>query len=688
MKKIIFTAGVLCLTLFIAACHDPYVDPDLIHTVTFSAEGGAFDSAGTSRITILTDAKGRVSNLPTATREETFNFEGWFTTGGTQVTAQTVFHDDALVVARWKNANAGEVDERGALAKFLEVWKNNLQGFEFTLSADETLSAQSLESASITSPITIILNGTQAVNALTLSGFGSLFTVGNNVTLKLRNIQLRGTGSNTASLIDINAGGKVIIENGTLITGNNTESTKHGGGITVNTGGVLEMPAGTTGRIYQNSSAHASDWLSGNIGGGGVWVRGGKFTMDGGYIEENYSIGGGGVLVTLGGEFIMNGGEIYKCISNAVGGGVRVYGYRADVLEIISEENPNAPSPDGRLGSIFNMTGGRIYDNESSSGGGVSSGWQAVFTMTGGTIEKNVALNGGGVYNLYGTFLLYNGGEIFENRSLGDAGGLFNAGRCEMFGGKIYNNETLGNGGGVMHSPSGSGLLHNFFMYAGSITGNTAQGGGGGLYTIAGFDMYDGEISNNTASGPGGGVLVGSPSLVVEYGDFIISAGEIKDNTSYAFGENSNAIAVRGLGKARTAKLGLYWFNSTFQEGTMNFTGGTAVTVPYYPTPKDEGGTPLGDRTLYFIPTPLPNMATTDRNTIQGKIRMAIGKPRVEKIIETVYIGEALVTERDQIMMDVDTVFVGDPHTEPESAKFRSNVGENIIVEDGEWRVN
>jgi hypothetical protein len=707
MKKIVFPAGILCLILLITACHNPYVDPDSIHTVTFSAEGGAFDNAA-SRISIQTDAKGRISSLPAVARAA-YSFIGWFTPGGTRVTAQTVFHDDTLVVARWRDPNAGDTDEPGPFAQALQGLMNDPKGAILTLPGDEALGPQSFEFEGLETPIEITLRSAGApanTYTISLAGFGSLFTVGNNVTLKLEYIRLQGHGSNTASLIDIKEGGKVIIGNGTVITGNDTESIKHGGGVTVNIGGELEMPAGTTGLIYQNSSAHASDWLSGNIGGGGVWVRGGKFTMNGGRIEENYAMGAGGVLVTLGGEFTMNGGIIIKCIANAVAGGVRVAGYRAKAVPI-TIDNPDAHNPDGRIGSTFTMNGGEITECEGSSGGGVELGWSGTFTMRGGKIYKNIGLSGGGVCNLYGIVVLY-GGEIYQNNALGEAGGLMNAGHCEMWGGKIYDNESLGYGGGVMHSPTGSGLLHNFFMYDGEISGNTAQGGGGGgLYTIASFDMYGGKIINNTAhSVGGGGVLVGSPSLLLDYGEFTVTDGEISGNISYASGSTpSDNLAVRGLGRARTAKLGVYWFEPSFTEtiteftplfdGNGNyildddengrilgdsekkertFTGGTLVPdVMIYNGRREEGGTFAGYKDLYFIKTPLlkPSGSTPytpeARSRVQGSFRIAIGEPRVEIITETEPVAETF----EVIIMDMD------------AAKFPNNVGDNITVVDG-----
>jgi hypothetical protein len=359
------------------------------------------------------------------------------------------------------------------------------------------------------------------------------------------------------------------------------------------------------------------------------------------------------------------------------------------------------------------MTGGEIYECESSSGGGVELGWGGTFTLIKGKIFKNTGLSGGGVCNLYGIVLLYPEGKIYENTAIGEGGGLMNAGHCEMWGGDIYENESLGPGGGVMHTPTGSGLLHNFFMYDGTIRDNTAQGGGGGLYSLASFDMYGGSITGNTAHGNGGGVLVGAPSLLLDYGELTITDGVISSNTSYASGTNNNNLAVRGQGKARTARLGLYWFKSTFEETITEFTPsldangnyifeedgkpgdnlkgteapatrtfglggnvGIKVTkpVPTYIGHREEGIVG-GDyqEDIFFIPTPLAKPSGSGpytpetRAKVQGSFRIAIGDPTVEIITETQPVPHTF----EVIVMDMD------------AAKFPINVQDGIIVVDG-----
>lgn len=49
---------------------------------------------------LRTGADGKLTELPTATRTD-YNFLGWYTEGGTQITTETVFTGDAVAAAKW-----------------------------------------------------------------------------------------------------------------------------------------------------------------------------------------------------------------------------------------------------------------------------------------------------------------------------------------------------------------------------------------------------------------------------------------------------------------------------------------------------------------------------------------------------------------------------------------------------------
>lgn len=83
---------------------------DKICTVTFNPNGGVL----TGNRTMTADADGKLSQLPTPTREG-YTFVGWFTaaTGGTEISTDTVFTEaNTTVFAHWKAA-AQTGDEEG-----------------------------------------------------------------------------------------------------------------------------------------------------------------------------------------------------------------------------------------------------------------------------------------------------------------------------------------------------------------------------------------------------------------------------------------------------------------------------------------------------------------------------------------------------------------------------------------------
>ncbi|MDR0303128.1 MAG: hypothetical protein LBI04_12555 [Treponema sp.] len=111
--------------------------------------------------------------------------------------------------------------------------------------------------------VTITLRGDDGMRYLSLSGNGSLFTVGSGVTLILdNNITLKGHSGNNVSLVMVNAGGELVMHEGSVITGN---TASHGGGVFVNTNGIFSMEAG---EISGNTVAYSGDYGY----GGGVYV--------------------------------------------------------------------------------------------------------------------------------------------------------------------------------------------------------------------------------------------------------------------------------------------------------------------------------------------------------------------------------------------------------------------------------
>lgn len=155
--------------------------------------------------------------------------------------------------------------------------------------------------------------------------------------------------------------------------------------------------------------------------------------------------------------------------------------------------------------------------------------------------------------------------------------GLRVAGAFQLHGGSITGNTANLNGGGVYVDGG------DFTMDGGIITGNTADTsdsndgyGGGGVYVGSGaFQMKGGSITGNKANvgdGDGGGVYV------EENGAFTMSGGSIADNTAARDGGGvfiwlSEAVTMSGGSIADNTAGG--YGGGVYVYGDFNMTGGS-----------------------------------------------------------------------------------------------------------------
>lgn len=112
---------------------------------------------------------------------------------------------------------------------------------------------------------------------------------------------------------------------------------------------------------------------------------------------------------------------------------------------------------------------------------------------------------GGGIYLGSGATLTMNGGTITGNMANGNGGGVVVSGSTFIMTGGTISNNRANNGGGVAVSNGGT-----FEMSGGTITGNTGGWGAGVYVEGSTFNMTGGTISGNNAynDGWGGGVFV------------------------------------------------------------------------------------------------------------------------------------------------------------------------------------
>jgi hypothetical protein len=462
-------------------------------------------------------------------------FAGW-ESGGRVYQAGEAYTvaGNVIFTARWE---ALAIPEQTPLAESLAwISANAWDGGAYTIALenDEALEPQLLSYGG--KAVSITLTGGEEERRLSLGSPGNLFIVDSNVRLTLGgNITLQGLSGNTDSLVRVNSGGALIMEEGATIAGNSASII--GGGVFVM--GEFLMNGG----IIINNNA-------GN-GGGGVAVLG-SFTMNGGTIEANSAASsfGGGVFVFFYGSFAMNGGTIQANSADNAGGGV----YANGSFEMSGGEIARNIVYNGGGGGVylsnasFALSGGRITGNvvyNSGGGGGVYLS-NASFALRGGEVSANTAETGGGVYVNGGSFAL-SAGEVSGNNAVNDGGGVYlNSGSFALSAGEVSGNRaTLAGGvyvaggsfelsGGAVSRNSGgdfgAGGVYvaggSFAMRGGGIEENTSHTDGAGVYVAGGsFELSGGGIAGNTASADGAGVYVAG-------GSFAMRGGEIAGNTA------------------------------------------------------------------------------------------------------------------------------------------------------------
>ena len=253
-----------------------------------------------------------------------------------------------------------------------------------------------------------VYNGTVTINGGEVSENSAMYD-GGGVYIDSGDFTITGgkISENTSS-IDGEGGGVYVndgtftIENDALISkntscGNGGGVFAEGGNITINGGSISENIFSNDGYggggIYLTGTAHLTMtggkisnnypkdyYLSNNTFGGGVYVSGGTFTMEGGEISNNYGFYGGGVATD--GSFSMSGGTISGNIvtnssdgSKGNGSAVAVLGGLFTVSESITINGDVYLFDDQTITVSNNFVGGEVMitpsNYESSDGVGV-----------------------------------------------------------------------------------------------------------------------------------------------------------------------------------------------------------------------------------------------------------------------------------------------------------------------------
>jgi len=341
------------------------------YTVSFNADGGS-PVPNSQNI-----AHGGKVATPSAMTKTGYSFGGWYKEAA--CTNQWNFATDSVtgeitLYAKWNPPIIVPGDTLAAKLQWLSTNAASNSGYILEVTVDEELNAQNL-SYSGKSNITIQLQGTERSRVITLFNRGSLFSIGNGVTLILeKNLILKGNNSNNASLVQVNSSGTLIMNQGVKITGNKNSSTS-GGGVYVSNNGTFTMSGG---EISGNTSSSSSD--SASSYSGGVYVAG-TFTMNGGKISGNTTTAtssyisssyGGGVYV------YSNGNGTFTKPSDGI-----ITGYASDAVNgnvvkkdgVVQSNRGHAVYVDSSPAKYRETTAGPgVYLN--SRLGGTTGGWE------------------------------------------------------------------------------------------------------------------------------------------------------------------------------------------------------------------------------------------------------------------------------------------------------------------------
>ena len=228
--------------------------------------------------------------------------------------------------------------------------------------------------------------------------------------------------------------------------------------------------------------------------GGAVWLKGGKFVMNGGTISKSRSTGGnGGAVYMYGATFIMNGGSISAEAPQGRGGAVCAYSGRFEMnggtitgkVPETAKYYDTARGYSGYGGAVYaeyttiNINGGTITGSSAAEGGGIYAK-KATLTMGSANITDNTAAHGGGGIYAYECALTIDGATITGNNG-GDS-----------LGGGVYISEAKGKG--TTSDPYIPAVIQNA-----TIQNNTAKCGGG-INASGPVKISDTTITGNTAT--------------------------------------------------------------------------------------------------------------------------------------------------------------------------------------------
>lgn len=377
-------------------------------------------------------------------------------------------------------------------------------------------------------------------------------------------------------------GGLMEISGGTI---RNNNVGWRGAGIA--SYGKIEMTGGTISGNYARNS-----WGD----GGAIYLSGKKndtgedytasnasyCTIFDGNFTKNKSDGAGGAVCADGYSILyVKGGTFENNAAATTGGGINVYSSCLRMSDGKISGN-TAVSTNGSTGfggglnltagSVADITGGTIENNQSNSGGGIYANGKSSFTASNLKITGNTAAtNGGGIcipgtkdyeYNVSLENVLIQGNKsesgcgagIYAARAWKEetSTGVLTLKNCQ-----IKENYGTVAGGGIYLDKGVTATMDGGEISGNHVINPTSQTNGGGIAVGGTFTLNSGKISDNIKDGSWNGGAAASVS-----GTFTMNGGEVSGNIDTCTAENTEN---RTIGGGAFYVLG----------GTLNINGGT-----------------------------------------------------------------------------------------------------------------
>ena len=369
----------------------------------------------------------------------------------------------------------------------LELWHNG-KGHTHCVcgtgenTADSTHTHEKLNWIGVTE-----LKDLPAGNYYLLRGYSSSWAPTKDINLCLNGLGI-SSGAGDNAIIDVDDSNKVAVTDcNESKPGTITGGGWYARGVYVTSGSTFTLWNGKlTGYDYQNDSSYTI------LNGGGVWMKGGKFVMNGGSISARSTNGHGGVVYMYSGTFIMNAGSLSGKALKGSGGAVYVEhgiftmnGGTITGKASETEKDNGSRGWAGHGGAVYNdgatviINGGTITGSSAAEGGGIYANG-GTLTIGKANITGNTATNGGGGIYAYNCALTIDGATVTGNN-----GG-------ESLGGGVYFSGAKGRG--TTGDPYIPAVIKNA-----TIQNNTAKCAGG-INASGPVKISDTTITGNTAT--------------------------------------------------------------------------------------------------------------------------------------------------------------------------------------------